>query len=398
MQEYSTPTFDVNLDPDGFVFDLDSLYTCLCRLSDSRHARGVRYALVTLLMFVILAKLAGEDRLAGIADWVHHRRDALAEALHLRQPRAPHRTTYSRILGRVIRVEDFEQVVREFFAQPPQAGHSVILTLDGKTLRGTIPAGATRGLHLLAAFLPGEGWVIMQVEVDRKENEITAAPRVLNCLDLRGKIVTGDALLAQRDLSIQIVAGGGDYVWTIKDNQAQLRQDIATLFEPETCVKGFSPALSDFRSAHTTEKAHGRLEQRRITVSSELKGYLDWPSAEQVFKLERRFQRMKDGKITQEVVYGVTSLTAQEASPRRLLEIVRTHWQIENGLHYRRDETLREDWCHLRLGHAPHMMAALNNLVLGLLLRRGVKNVPEARRAYAANWPEALRLILCRSG
>lgn len=216
MPEYSVPTFDVNLDPDGFVIDLDSLYAFLCRLNDSRHAWGVRYALVTILVFVLLARLAGEDRLAGIADWVPHRRQALAEALHLCQARAPHRTTYSRILGRVISVEEFEQVVREFFAQPPGAGRSVILTLDGKTLRGTIPAGATRGLHLLAAFLPDAGWVIMQVEVDRKENEIKAAPRILKCLDLRGKIVTGDALLAQRDLSVQIVAGGGDYVWTIK--------------------------------------------------------------------------------------------------------------------------------------------------------------------------------------
>lgn len=398
MPEYSTPTFDVNLDPDGLVIDLDSLYACLCRLKDTRHARGVRYALVTILVFIVLAKLAGEDRLAGIADWVRHRRDALAAALHLKKPRAPHRTTYSRLLGRVISVEDFEPVIREFFASQPQTGHSVILTLDGKTLRGTIPAGQTRGLHLLAAFLPGEGWVIVQVEVDRKENEIVAAPRVLKGLDLRGKIVTGDALLAQRHLSVQIVEAGGDYVWTIKDNHAQLRQDLATLFEPEQCVQGFSPARRDFRTVRTTEKAHGRLEQRRLAVSSELKGYLDWPSAEQVFKLERHFQRLKDGKITHEVVYGVTSLTAQEASPRRLLEIVRTHWHIENGLHYRRDETLREDWCHLRLGHAPRMMAALNNLVVGLRLRRGVKNVPEARRAYAANWQNALRLILCCSG
>jgi predicted transposase YbfD/YdcC len=253
-------------------------------------------------------------------------------------------------------------------------------------------------LHLLAAFLPGEGWVVVQVEVECKENEIVAAPPVLKALDLRGKIVTGDALLAQRELSVQIVAGGGDYVWTIKGNHAQLHQDIATLFEPEKCVKGFSPTRKDARTARTTEKAHGRLEQRTLTVSSDLKGYLDWPAAEQVFKLERHFQRMKDGKITHEVVYGVTSLTAQEAGPQRLLAIVRSHWQIENALHYRRDETLREDWCHLRLGHAPRMMAALNNLVLGLLLRRGVKNVPEARRAYAANWPEAMRLIVCRPG
>lgn len=398
MPEYSTPTFDVNLNPDGLVIDLDSLYACLCRLKDTRHARGVRYALVTILVFIVLAKLAGEDRLAGIADWVRHRREALAAALHLKKPRAPHRTTYSRLLGRVIRVEDFEQVIREFFASQPQAGRSVRLTLDGKTLRGTIAAGQTRGLHLLAAFLPGEGWVIVQVPVADTENEITVAPRVLQAVDLRGKIVTGDALLAQRHLSAQIVAGGGDYVWTVKDNQSQLRQDIATWFEPERCVKGFSPTRKDLRTARTTEKAHGRLEQRTLTVSSDVTGYLDWPAAQQVFKLERHFERMKDGKITHEVVYGVTSLTAQAAGPRRLLETVRTHWQMENGLHYRRDETLREDWCHLRLGHAPRMMAAINNLVLGLLLRRGVKNVPEARRAYAANWPEALRLIVCPPG
>ncbi len=349
--EYTSPTFDVNLNPDGFVVDLGSLYAFLAKLTDRRHARGVRYALVTVLVFIVLAKLAGEDRLAGIAEWVQHRKDALAEALHLAKPRAPHRTTYSRILGRVVDTEEFEQVVREFFASQPQAGCSILIALDGKTLRGTIPAGQTQGLHLLAAFLPGEGWVIVQVEVDGKENEIKAAPRVLKCLDLRDKIVTGDAMLAQRDLSVQIVEGGGDYVWTVKDNQSQLRQDIATLFEPEKCVKGFGPATKDFRTANTIEKGHGRLERRTLTVSSELKGYLDWPYAEQVFKLERHFERMKDGKITHEVVYGITSLTAHEASAQRLLEIARTHWQIENGLHYRRDETLREDWCHLRLGH-----------------------------------------------
>jgi predicted transposase YbfD/YdcC len=398
MSEYILPTFDVNLNSEGFVIDIDSLYEFLCRLKDSRHARGVRYALVTILVCVVLAKLCGEDRLAGIADWVRHRKEALAAALHLKKVRAPHRTTYSRILGRIVNVEEFDHVMREFFEQQSQTGQGVIVTLDGKTVRGTIPAGQTRGLHQLAAFMPDTGFVLVQVEVGCRENEIVAAPRVLKCIDLQGKIVTGDAMLAQRHLSVQIVASGGDYVWTVKDNQSQLRQDIETVFEPERCVKGFSPAVKDFRSAQTTEKSHGRLEQRTLTVCTALKGYLDWPDAEQVFKLERHFERRRDGKVTHEVAYGITSLTAQAASPRRLLEMVRTHWQIENGLHYRRDETFREDWCHLRVGHAAQIMTAINNLVLGLLLRRGVKNVPEARRAYAANWDHALQLILCRSG
>jgi predicted transposase YbfD/YdcC len=237
----------------------------------------------------------------------------------------------------------------------------------------------------------------MQVELREGENEITAAPRVLQAIDLRGAVVTGDAILAQRELSVQVVESGGDYVWSVKENQPGLLRDIEELFEPEVCVKGFSPGVTDFRSAETVEKGHGRIERRSITVSSALKGYMDWPYAEQVYKLERHRVQVGSGKITDEVVYGVTSLTAKEAGPRRLLEIARAQWGIENGLHHRRDETLREDWCHLRTGQAPHVMAAINNLVVGLFLGLGIRNVPMARRYYAVHLKEASRLILrCR--
>jgi hypothetical protein len=149
--------------------------------------------------------------------------------------------------------------------------------LDGKTVRGTIPAGATRGLYQLAAYMPDEGRVLLQGVVESKENEIVAAPRVLKSLDLRGKVVTADALLAQRDLSIQIVEVGGEYVWTLKDNRPDTRQAIETLFQPDECVPGFSGGPHEFRTARTTDTAPGRWEQRTITVSRELKEYLDWP-------------------------------------------------------------------------------------------------------------------------
>ncbi len=248
----------------------------------------------------------------------------------------------------------------------PHAGHSVVIAVDGKALRGTIPAGQTHGRHLLAAYLPAEGWVLYQVEVASKENEISAAPRVLKCLDLRGKVVTGDAMFAQRELSQQIVDAGGDYVWTVKDNQSTLRQDIALLFQPEQPVKGFGAALQEFRTAQTVNKGHGREERRTLTASTELQGYLDWPTAAQVFKLERHIKRTADGKTSTEVVYGITSLSPEQAGPARLLELNRSHWGIENGLHYRRDETLREDWCHLKSGQAPRAMAVLNNLIVAL--------------------------------
>jgi len=155
---------------------------------------------------------------------------------------------------------------------------------------------------------------MLQVEVGSTENEITAAHRLLRGIDLRGQIVTGDAQLAQRDLSLQIVESGGDYVWMIKDNQPQVRENIETLFATEKCARGFSPAVKAFRTAETVEKGHGRLERRTLTASSELKGYVEWASAEQVFKLECTVKRLADGKVTHEVVYGITSLTEQEAS------------------------------------------------------------------------------------
>jgi predicted transposase YbfD/YdcC len=392
--KYSVPTFDVNINPDGFVVDLGSLFAWLARLCDGRSPRGMRYALATVLVLVVLAKIAGEDHLSGIAEWVRYRVGFLTEALHWVKPRAPHRTTYSRILGHAVDVEAFEKLVGQFFARQSERGRVVVVNVDGKTLRGTIPAGQTQGLHLLAAYSPEEGWVLMQVEVEDGENEVTAAPRLLEAFDLRGKVITGDALLAQRGLSVQIVEGGGEYIWTVKENHPQLREDIATLFEPEECIKGFSPAVHGFGTAETREKGHGRMERRAITVSSELKGYVDWPYAEQVFKLERHSVRIRDGEVRHEVVYGVTSLTEEEAGPRQLLGLSRAHWGIENGLHYRRDETLREDWCHLRTGTAPRVMAIINNLVLGLLLRRGAGNVPQARRYYEAHLNDALQLVL----
>jgi predicted transposase YbfD/YdcC len=395
--KYIPLSFDVNLRPEGIVIDLDSLFAALAKLQDRRDARGLRYALVTMLVFIVLAKLCGEDHLRGIAQWVALRKEALAEALGLVKPQAPHATTYSRVLNKAIEIEAFEQVVRDFFQEQPGTGQSILINLDGKTMRATIPEGKTRGIHLLGAYRPQEGWVAFQVEVGSHENEIPAAMRAVKHLDLRGKVVTGDALLAQRELSMAIVEDGGNYVWTVKGNQGQLKRDIETLFEPELCAGGFSPCHKDFQTAIIRGKGHGRRERRTLTSSSMLKEYVAWPHGEQVFRLERHFVRTSDDKIFQEVSYGVSSLTREEANAHRLLELVRGHWGIENGLHFRRDDTLKEDRCRLK-GQGAHAMAAINNLVLGLLRKTSFETLPDARRFYAANLPEAIALVLRSPG
>ena len=313
--------------------------------------------------------------------------------LRLNRPTMPHRTTISRILGKATKVDEFEQLAGRFFEAGLSGDQEIVIAIDGKTLRGTIEAGESQGLHLLAAFVPGQGVVLMQAEVGCKENEIVVAPQVLEGLELRDRIVLGDALHTQRQLSAQIVARGGDYIWKAKDNQPQLKEDITVAFEPAPCAPGHSAVSSDMRTASTVGKGHGRLEHRSITVTQELKDFVDWPGAQQVFKLEQQVRKLKTGEESHKTLYGVTSLSADRAGPTQLLAIIRSYWGIENGLHYRRDVTLGEDRCHLRLGNAAHMMAAINNLALGLILRSGHDNVPEARRAYCADPLRALKLI-----
>lgn len=380
----------------GNIISVGHLLNYLKRVKDGRKRRGIRYAIEVILTLFILAKLCGENKVYGIADWAQLRSEYLIEALDmkLKRRKLPHHSTYRRILTDEINGDDLEDIFSEYLAQLPKHGQDVVIVLDGKTVRGTITAEDPFGLHLLAAYLPGEGIVLMQMVVEKdKENEIVVAPKLLKCLDLRNKIVIGDAMHTQRQISIQIVEAGGDFVWIVKDNQPNTRQAIEQLFAPEKPVSGLGCPPMDFQSAKTTEKQAGRVEERRITVSSMLNDYLDWPHLGQVFKLERRFTTLASGRVETEIQYGLTSLTAQKASPEQLLAIVRSEWGIENGLHYRRDVTFEEDHTRMSDKKMGRVMAAINNLVVSLINSQGYKNHAQARREFNASPSKALALI-----
>ena len=392
--DYSTGADGLPHDAAGFVFEVQSLYAYLLEIADRRKRRGCRYPLALILLLVVLAKLGGEDKPQGIADWARARAGLFVTAFGLARPGLPCANTYRNTLRDTVPVDDLEAHLRRFLAQLPRPGPGSQIALDGKTLRGTIPTGDNQGLHLLAAYGPAQGLVLQQVAVDGKENEISAAPRVLEALDLRGKVVTGDAMFAHRGLSKQIVAAGGDYVWTVKDNQPQLRADIAELFTPTVSLsKGFNTGPTDFRQAQSIDLGHGRIEKRRLTASSEVHGLSDWPGLAQVFRVERQTRVVAHGKTRSEVAYGVTSLSPQAASAEHLLQLVRQHWSIENGLHYRRDVTFHEDAGQMKDWPMAQALAAINNLVLAILLQAGHTNMAQARRHYGAHPDQALRLL-----
>ena len=392
--QYHTIEFPSAQPQAAVCFAVGSLYEYFQRLTDKRQARGRRYPLAVVLVLAVLAKLAGEDAPSGIAQWLALRQDFLVDALALKRHKTPHAVTFSRVFGNAFEVEELERLLQEFFCAGLNLAALTAVSMDGKVLRGTIPVGQTQGLHLLALYLPQHGVVLMQVEVEAGENEISAAPKVLKSLDLHGKIVTGDAIFAQRGLCELVVQEGGQYLWKVKDNQASLRDEIKTVFDIEQGKTALKVLANDLQSATTIDKGHGRIEQRKLSVSSVLRGHREWPGLEQVFQVERQVYEVRTKKSYSETHYGITSLSVEQASAEDLLSLVRNHWGIENGLHYRRDRTMKEDACRLRVGQAARVMAILNNVVIGIVQQAGLTNLPAARRTYNAQPQVGLNLLL----
>jgi predicted transposase YbfD/YdcC len=218
---------------------------------------------------------------------------------------------------------------------------------------------------------PTLAWYWRKRGVSRdKEAELSVAPELLAQLPLAGKVVTGDALYAQRHLCQQIISGKGDYLFIVKRNQPQLYADIALLFsEP--------PVGERFPRVEQRSRHGDRREVRQLWTSTALEGYLNWPGVRQVCKIEREVEQK--GRRQVEVRYAITSL-GPEVRSGKILSLVRGHWGIENRLHWVRDVTFGEDLCQIRKGSAPQVMAGLRNVVLGLLRKAGVKNVAAALR------------------
>jgi predicted transposase YbfD/YdcC len=275
-----------------------------------------------------------------------------------------------------------EQVLASLPAAPAE---DEAVALDGKTLRGSRRQGAL-DVHLLSALSHRLGLTLGQHPVDDKNNEITVAVPLLRALTLKGRVFTMDALLAQRAIAEAIVQASGDYVMVVKDNQPQLLADVQAVFS--------DPPPGDRQAtACSLDSRHGRVERRRLTASSALVGYSNWPGLRQAFRLERTTILKKTGETRGEVVYGVTSLDSGRADAQRLLRLARQHWRIENHSHWVRDVTFGEDHSQVRRGSTPEVMAALRNAAIGMLRALGATDIAAGCRQLAAQPASALALL-----
>jgi predicted transposase YbfD/YdcC len=235
-------------------------------------------------------------------------------------------------------------------------------------------------VHLLAAMDHITGAVLAQTDVDGTTNEIARFQPLLQRLDLTDTVVTADALHTQREHADWLVSHKhADYLLPVKANQPTLHQQLRRLPWQQVPV-----------ADHTRDRGHGRVETRRLQVTT-IAG-LDFPHATQALRITRRVRPLAGRRWRTVTVYAVTSLTAARASPARLADYVRGHWGIE-ALHHIRDVTFAEDACQVRTGTAPRAMASLRNLAIGMLHVHGHRNIAVALRRNARDATRPLALL-----
>ena len=393
--EYSTLEPWQEISESGIVYTQGSLYDLFQQLKDPRKAKGKQYSLLTLLVVIFLAKLSGKDTPVEIADWAANHAEAIAQLLGLKRSWMPHHNTIRRVFQHIVSQEEFECLLEEYHQQVTEADGEV-LAIDGKALLGSWIADQERGEYVLSVYDGQTQQVKVQEVIETKENEIVAAPKAIERVNLAGKIVTGDAMYTQRVLSAQILKGQGDYLWPVKETQPQTYQAIQRLFAPDTPKPGYGKIPVDFQTAKQVSYGHGRIEIRILQTSEMLNDYLDWPGLGQVYRLERRFFWVRQGqtyKTSTDVEYGMTSLVRKMATPNKVLKVRRAHWLIETGLHYRRDVTFHEDATRMTVGAAARILSIVHDLVLGLLKRAGFSNAAKGRRWFEGHLLEAFALL-----
>jgi predicted transposase YbfD/YdcC len=346
-------------------------------LADPRQRGKVVYCLDEVLLLCLLAVLAGAESVVDIARFGEKK----LELLRRFRPFADGTPSHDQ-LGTILATLDATAFQRCFVAwvaavtgQPAE-----VIAIDGKTSRRTFAKkGATAPLHMVSAFAARQRLVLGQLAVGEKSNEIVAIPRLLDMLAIEGAIVTIDAMGCQRTIAAKIKDRKADYVLALKGNQTSLHDDVA-LFVAEQKANGFKG--TPISRSQTVDGDHGRIETRTTTVIEDvawLQARHQWPGLKTVVVVDST--RETGGKTERETRLYISSLTLHAAA---LGPIIRSHWAIENSLHWVMDMVFRDDECRLRTLHAPANFITIKHIAHNLIRKAPGKDSFRLRRKVAA--------------
>lgn len=359
---------------------------CFCDLVDPRTAHGRRHRLLDIVTIAVCAVISGAESWVEVAQWGRIKQDWLADWLDLPHG-IPAHDTFGRVFAR-LDPGQFEAGFLRWVQTVARAAEPEVIALDGKTIRrsGDTHAG-TRPLHLVSAWATAQRLVLAQDAVDTKANEITTLPSLLARLDLAGQTVTIDAMGCQREIAAQIVDQGGDYVLALKANQPDLLDDVVDSFRMATVMDDRTRAV---------EKDHGRLERRICETISDpaVLDWLDpkrrWPGLRTIARVTAT-RRIGEQEPTTSVRYYLSSLSG---AAKPIGEAVRSHWGIENGLHWILDMAFREDESRARTGHSAQNLAVLRKLALTLIQQDRTRKIGVKASRLRAGWDTGYLLHL----
>ena len=330
-------------------------------LEDPRLERCRRHKLCDIVFIAVCAVISGANDFVGMEKFGHTCRAWLEKYLELPNG-IPSHDTFGRVFA-ALHAEHLIDCFLSWVATVHQVTAGEVINIDGKALRASLDrAEGQKPLHVVSAWAAANRLTLGQVTVDEKSNEITAIPRLLEMLALKGAIVTIDAMGCQKDIAATIRQGGADYVLAVKGNQEHLEEDIIQHFTRLDQGEGHRPRVSRLE---TEDHKHGRREDRyyeAVPVPRTLRNRAAWPDLRSLCRATRVWQ--ENGQEKSEVRYFISSLGADA---RVLGEAIRGHWGIENGLHWVLDMYFGEDRSRARIENAAANMALLRRWVLSLL-------------------------------
>jgi predicted transposase YbfD/YdcC len=338
----------------------------------------VEHNLVELLVVAVDAVLVGADTFLEIELWGREKLDWLRTYLRLEHG-IPSHDTFGRVFG-LIDAGQFEAAFRRWVASILPALGTEVVAIDGKTSRRSGGVDAT-ALHLVSAFAAGAGLILGQRATADKSNEITAIPELLSTLALAGCTVTIDAMGTQTAIAATIRERGADYVLAVKDNQPRLAGSIEDFWR---CFRAHPASQTAHSFNQTVEKDHGRIETRRYWAFDQIECLYEpemWAGLKSFAVVEA--ERIINGKAACERRIYISSLTTDA---ERIGRAIRSHWSVENRLHWQMDVSLNDDQMRARTGSAAHNLAVLKHITLNLIRMDPVKRKGgiKARRLIAA--------------
>ena len=354
-------------------------------LEDPRIDRCKRHQLLDIIAIAICAVICGADSWVYVEMFCKSKEEWFCSFLDLPNG-IPSHDTFGDVFSR-LDPDRFQECFMEWSQGVADLPPGEVVAIDGKTVRRSHDKRAGKqAIHLASAWASANTLTLGQVKTEDKSNEITAIPRLLEMLELNGCIVTIDAMGCQKEIAQGILDRGADYVLAVKQNQGRLYDDVRDLFEG-AAEFGFDGVPHDY--ATTLNKGHGRIERRECWSISDpvclehLSAAGEWPGLRTVVKVVGR--RETEGGTTAQARYYISSL---DVSAKRLLEVVRTHWSIENSLHWSLDVTFHEDQSRVRKDHGAQNMATLRQIAHNLLKRESTLKVGIQGKRLQAGWRE----------